>query len=211
MSGLLSAPTVPEVSRAPPTGEARGSTWKQVHVGSGQVISIRATSSYFDAWTYRCHAHTCGDYRLARSAVGTTLWSTTPIPDTGQLDGSPITLDVAGSEVLLSFDPNVVGAQPHVVVARDGRGPFTSYDVLQLVGNGACELSQEPGGAVWATRAGGMLTPICTLRASVVPTGRSGSTQGPEIVGSSRSPARSRIASLEWTAAPRGQHKSGLV
>ncbi len=62
-----------------------------------------------------------------------------------------------GHEVLVNFDPPVSGGQPHLLIARDGRRPFTTDLVARLESAGACDLSPQPGGAVWSACPTGML------------------------------------------------------
>lgn len=134
-----------------------GDTWRLASVTPGTVLSLVAGTGAFYAITARCGQDSCHDYSLARSTAGTFQWSTTPIPATPGLDQSEVGLAVQGHEVLVNFDPPVKGGQPHLLIARNGRGPFTMDLVPRLESVGACDLSPQPGGAVWATCPTGML------------------------------------------------------
>lgn len=134
-----------------------GTSWHQVRINTETVLTFAGAPSGFYAVTARCHLESCDDYRLAHSAAGTTRWSSTPIPGTGGLGGSPVGLAVQGTEVLLNFQPAVNGGQPHLLIAPNSRGPFEVHLVRQLVSVGACGLNSQPGGAVWASCPTGML------------------------------------------------------
>lgn len=132
-----------------------GASWRHVEGLRATVLTLAAAPSGVYAVTAQCRAGACHDYRLARSKPGAALWESTPVPGTGELGGGPIGLSVLGHEVVMNFDPPVLGAKPRILVSRGGRAPF---EVLPgLPSQGACELSPEPGGAVWAACPTGML------------------------------------------------------
>ncbi len=134
-----------------------GTSWHQARINAGTVLTLAEAPSGFYAVTARCRFESCDDYRLAHSAAGTTRWSSTPIPGTAGLGGSPVGLAVQGTEVLLNFQPAVKGGPPHLLIASNSRAPFEIHLMRPLVSVGACVLSPQPGGAVWASCATGML------------------------------------------------------
>lgn len=153
---LVLPSTVGGASRVYATTDA-GASWRQVSLASGTVLTLVAAPSGFYAVTARCRPESCDDYRLARSPASATRWSSTPIPGTASLDGNPVGLAVQGGAVLLNFLSPAEGAEPHLLVAPDGRGPFKTYIVPRLVSVQDCVLTLEPGGAVWASCPTGML------------------------------------------------------
>lgn len=141
-----------------------GDSWRLTPITSGTVLTlIAAPPSGFYAVTARCGTRSCDHYQLARSTTGSTHWSTTPIPATTGLDGNPIGLAVSGNEVLVNFDPPVADGEAHLLIASDGRPPFHVHLVPHLVSVAACDLSPQPGGAVWASCPTGMM--VSYLRA----------------------------------------------
>lgn len=153
---LVAASALGHAAKLYATSDA-GASWQQERIMSGSVLTLVASPLAFYAVTAHCHLGSCDDYQLARSVPGTTQWSSTPIPGTARLDGNPVDLAVQGTEVFLDFQPPVQGAKPHVLVARDGRGPFKAYVVPRLESVGACSLDPQPGGAVWASCPTGMM------------------------------------------------------
>jgi hypothetical protein len=138
-----------------------GGSWRPTSITSGTVLAlVAAPPSRFYAVTANCGTQTCDDYQLAGSTAGSTHWSTTPIPETTGLDGSAVGLAVSGKELLVNFDPLVKGGEPHLLIASDGRPPFRIHLVSQLVSVAACDLSPQPGGAVWASCPTGMLVSV---------------------------------------------------
>lgn len=135
-----------------------GGSWRPTPITSQTVLTLLAAPpSGFYAVTARCGSQSCGDYQLARSTAGSTHWSSAPMPATTGLDGNPVGLAVSGDEVLVNFDPPVAGGEAHLLVASGGRPPFTVHLVPQLVSVAACDLSPQPGGAVWASCPTGMM------------------------------------------------------
>jgi len=150
------------VSSMTPTGTTRlfatttgGREWRRVRIDSGRTESFVASAARFYAVTVRCVGLRCED-QLASSEVGTTRWSTTPIPRT-TLDVDPIGLAVVGSRVLVNFDAPVTGAEPLLLSSRDGQPPFHIATVPALQSVSACGLHPEPDGVIWAACPTGML------------------------------------------------------
>lgn len=129
------------------------SRWPRID--SGTVLDPVAGEAGFYAVTGHCGTDHCDDYPLARSAAGSSRWSTTP-PRPPGLDEGQVGLAVAGREVLIDYNPPVGGSAPHLLVAPDVRRPFEARLVPDLVGAGVFGLSPEPGGAVWAACPTGM-------------------------------------------------------
>jgi len=157
---VIPPPTPGGATRVDATTNGGGS-WRQAPINSGTVLAlVAAPPSGFYAVTARCGSQSCDDYQLARSTAGSTHWSSAPIPATTGLDGNPIGLAVSGTEVLVDFDPPVAGGEPHLLVASGGRSPFEVHLVPQLESVAACDLSPQPGGAVWASCPTGMLVSV---------------------------------------------------
>jgi hypothetical protein len=144
------------------TSDGGASWWAPITAGTVLTL-VAAPPSGFYAVTARCGTQSCDDYQLARSTAGSTHWSSAPMPATTGLDGNPIGLAVSGNEVLVNFDPPVAGGEAHLLIASGGRPPFEVHLVPQLVSVAACDLSPQPGGAVWASCPTGMM--VSYLRA----------------------------------------------
>lgn len=132
-----------------------GETWRRTSIPSGTVLRLEAGAGAFYALTARCGQDHCHDYRLARSTAGTGRWSTSRIPATANL--TQPSLAVEGHDVLVNYDPPGRGGQPHLLISHNGRGPFAIDVIPALASVGACDLSPEPGGSVWAACPTGML------------------------------------------------------
>ena len=91
-----------------------GVTWHATSFGRGLGIFGLATSANeFYVVLGRCLTKDgglfCGSYRLGRSLAGSTSWTTVPVPGTGALDGSRISLGAGGSMAVVVYQSATTG------------------------------------------------------------------------------------------------------
>lgn len=154
------SPTDPDSVVYATTDGAR--SWRLVSLGpDANVFTMIARSGRFFAVVVRCAGpdgrQTCDDYRLARSQAGSTTWTEVAIPGTGRLDGGPVGLTASDGTVWLTYEAQVVGAEPMLLRSTGGVGPFTIHSARQLVSVAACGLTAERRGVLWAVCPTGMM------------------------------------------------------
>jgi hypothetical protein len=141
-----------------------GTSWSPIGFGADvSVFKMVTSGNVFYAVLVHCTpssavtVSTCEDYRLGRSVVGTTSWSSVPIPGTSSLDDTAVGLGAAGGSVWLTYLQQTDGAVPQLLESRDGVPPFTTVSEPPLVGVTACALTVSPGNVIWADCPTGMM------------------------------------------------------
>ena len=133
-----------------------GAAWSRVHVGSGTTLTMVATGSELYAVTASCGRQSCSDYRLSRSATGSTRWSSVALPGSGSLAGSGVGLAAIGSQVVVDYAPPIASGEARLLWANNGRPPWHSRLVPGMPSVAACSLTAVAGGALWAACPTGM-------------------------------------------------------
>jgi hypothetical protein len=141
-----------------------GESWSPIGFGADvSVFKMVTSGNVFYAVLVHCTRSsavtvpTCEDYRLGRSVVGTTSWSSVPIPGTSSLDDTAVGLGAAGASVWLTYMQGTDDAVPQLLESSGGVPPFTTVSEPPLAGVTACAITVSPGNVIWADCPTGMM------------------------------------------------------
>ena len=116
------------------------------------ILDFTSTRDELYAVIARCPKDmSCTDYRIARSTLAATRWSTTPLP--ASPPGTGVGLGAFGSNVWLSRQSMATAL---LFISRDGGRTFTRRSVPILGSVVACSLTAMSAKALWAQCPTGM-------------------------------------------------------
>ena len=135
-------------------------TWRKVIIEKGaRVLGLTTTATGLYAITGICSSSgvSCHGYRIARSSLSATSWSSSPMPigrssRTG-LWGFPYVPAAYGNEVWISEQPPGAAV---IFYSRDGGRTFRKLTTPKLGSVNACGLIPESSNALWAVCPTGM-------------------------------------------------------
>jgi hypothetical protein len=138
-----------------------GVTWHATSFGRGLGIFGLATSANeFYVVLGRCltkdGGDLCGEYRLGRSAAGSTSWTTVPVPGTSPLDGSRISLGAGGSMAVVVYQSETTG-KLRLFETGAGQAPLAAVTAEPQLGAGnGCVSYPMAHDTMWVLCFGGM-------------------------------------------------------
>jgi hypothetical protein len=130
-----------------------GKSWRAVNIGDHiQVMAMVASSSEFYAVFVHCLGPPddlqCDDFQLAKSAIGTTTWSSVPIPDTTGVDFIDISVE---DGMVWLMDQIPMTFTTRLIESIGGVAPFVATAEPALRAVTACSPTAMAGGAIWAS------------------------------------------------------------